>query len=64
VPGCVESGRAEIYHEIQKLMQEDPPYLWLFVQNLQYGANKNVENFDPYPNVPLWNVKTWRVPTQ
>lgn len=63
VPGCVESERAEVYHEIQKLLQEDPPYMWLFVQNLQYGANTNVENFDPYPNVPLWNVKTWRVPT-
>lgn len=61
VPGCDPEARAEIYHEIQRLMQDDPPYMWLFAQNLMYAARTNVNGFAPEPNLPLWNVHTWTI---
>ena len=44
-------------------MQDDQPYVWMYVQNQFYAANKSVEGFDPQPNVPLWNANTWRIPS-
>jgi peptide/nickel transport system substrate-binding protein len=64
LPGCNPEERAEIYHQIQALMQEDQPYVWLFVQDSMYAANANVEGFAPEPNVPLWNVNMWDAPSQ
>jgi peptide/nickel transport system substrate-binding protein len=64
LPGCDPTERAEIYHQIQAIMQEDQPYVWLFVQNVMYAANANVEGFDPQPNVPLWNVNVWDAPSE
>jgi peptide/nickel transport system substrate-binding protein len=63
VPGCAPEDRAKIYAEIQQLLLDDQPYLWLYVQNLMYAANVGVEGFDAYPNLPLWNIQTWRVRT-
>ena len=42
-------------------MQDDQPYVWLFVQNGMYAANTDVVGFAPEPNVPLWNVHTWEI---
>jgi peptide/nickel transport system substrate-binding protein len=59
VPGCDPAARAEIYHQIEKILQDDQPYVWLYVQNNMYAANKDVVGFEPYNNVPLWNIHTW-----
>ena len=61
LPGCDPAERAEIYHQIERLLQEDQPYLWLFAVNGLYAAHDNVIGFDPYPNMPWWNIHTWRV---
>jgi len=64
VPGCDPEERAAIYHEIQRILQEDQPYVWLFVQNLMYAASEDVVNFEPYANVPMWNVHNWVISAQ
>ncbi|MBN2471397.1 MAG: hypothetical protein JXN59_11780 [Anaerolineae bacterium] len=61
VPGCAIEDRAELYKEVQALMQEDLPYLWLFTQDGMYAARSSVENFDPYPSNLMWNVDMWAV---
>jgi hypothetical protein len=38
--------------------------VWLFVQNLMYAASEDVVNFEPYANVPMWNVHTWTISAQ
>ena len=63
VPGCDPAKRAEIYAQIQQLLQDDQPYLWLYVQNLMYAAGPDVAGFDAQPNLPLWNVSTWKIRT-
>jgi peptide/nickel transport system substrate-binding protein len=61
LPGCDPKQRAEIYHKIDKILQDDQPYMFLFVQNGMYAAGANVEGFDPLPSQLYWNVETWRV---
>jgi peptide/nickel transport system substrate-binding protein len=61
LPGCDPAERAQIYYEIQKILQDDQPYLWLFVQNTMYAASTEVAGFAPYANAPLWNVHTWTI---
>jgi peptide/nickel transport system substrate-binding protein len=61
LPGCDPTARAEIYHQIERLLQDDQPYLWLSVQNYFYAVHDNVIGFDPQPNMPWWNIHTWRV---
>lgn len=63
VPGCDPAERAEYYYEMQEIMQEDLPYMWLFVQNGFYAAGADVGGFDPRPSQLLWNVDAWAVST-
>ncbi len=60
-PGCVLEDRAEIYYEMQEIMQEEMPYIWLFTQNGFYAASDTVEGFDPFPAQLFWNVTEWLV---
>jgi peptide/nickel transport system substrate-binding protein len=61
VPGCDTAARAAIYHKIQKILQDDQPYMFLFVQNGMYAASSTVEGFSPLPSQLYWNVDTWTV---
>lgn len=63
LPGCDTAARAEIYHQIQELMQKDLPYVPLYAINGMYGANVNVAGFDPRPSNLFWNFETWTVAT-
>jgi peptide/nickel transport system substrate-binding protein len=62
LPGCDPADRADIYGQIDRLLQADQPYLWLFAQNDLYAAHTDVAGFDPQPHMPWWNIHTWQVP--
>jgi len=61
VPGCDPAERTKLYAEIQKIMQEDLPYVPLFTIEGYYGASAAVSGFSPYPSQMYWNVDTWSV---
>ncbi|QPC81029.1 hypothetical protein G4Y79_15095 [Phototrophicus methaneseepsis] len=61
IEGCNQEDRLALYQEAMQMLYEDQPYLWLFFGNVMVAAQPNVENFDPYPAAPLWNVDAWRV---
>ena len=61
VPGCAVAERAKLYQEIQAIMADDLPYLWLYVINGWYGARTGVGNFTPLPNQQYWNVEQWTI---
>lgn len=61
LPGCDPTARAAIYQQIERLLQEEQPYLWLYAQNSIYAAHGHVVGFDPQPNMPWWNIHTWQV---
>jgi peptide/nickel transport system substrate-binding protein len=58
VPGCAAADRAGLYQQIQNILHEDQPYIWLFARNGFYAAN-GIDGFAPYPNELYWNVETW-----
>lgn len=63
LPGCDTAGRAEIYHQIQKIAQEDLPYIPLYSIEGMYAARSDVNGFSPYPSQLYWNIDTWSVAT-
>lgn len=63
VPGCDPAERAALYYQMQEIMQQDLPYVWLFTQNGMYAASSGMTGFDPRPSNLLWNVDTWALST-
>jgi ABC-type transport system substrate-binding protein len=61
VPGCGMAERAEIYRRMQEIIQEELPFVFLFVRTSMYAARNEVEGFAPYPGNLWWNVDTWSV---
>lgn len=58
---CDETVRNEMYAEAMRMMYENPPYLWLYAGNVMVAAQGNLENFDPLPYNPSWNIDAWTV---
>lgn len=63
LPGCDVEARKELYNQGQRMVQEDTPYIFLFVRNGLYAVRNNVQGFDPFPAQLWWNVDTWSVRT-
>lgn len=61
LPGCDVEERKALYSEAQRVVQEDTPYIFLFVRNGFYAARNNIEGFDPFPAQMFWNADTWAV---
>jgi peptide/nickel transport system substrate-binding protein len=61
MPACDPAARAEIYREIQTVLQEDQPYAWLFSPHDMVAARGSISGFNPYPQAPLWNVREWTI---
>lgn len=63
LPGCDPTERAKIYAQIQKIMQDDLPYIPLYSIEGMYAASADVQGFSPYPSQLYWNVDTWALRT-
>lgn len=61
LPNCDQAERTEIYHQTQKILQDDVAYVPLFALDGLYAAQSSVNGFSPYPNALYWNVDTWNV---
>jgi peptide/nickel transport system substrate-binding protein len=61
VSGCDQEERAALYAEMQAIMYDEMPYLWMFSQNQMYAATDNVVGFDPYAQAIDWNITNWAV---
>ncbi len=59
VPGCAPEDRAPIYYELQRILQDDQAYVWLFTQNGFYAANNSITNWSPKPNNLFWRAEDW-----
>jgi peptide/nickel transport system substrate-binding protein len=65
VPGCASEERAPYYYEIQEIMNDELPYIWVTgtVGNIAYNSNWN--GIDPQPwggSIPVyWNVNEWSI---
>jgi peptide/nickel transport system substrate-binding protein len=59
LPGCDQAARAELYAEMQAIMQEDLPYIWLYAIDGMYASAGDVQGFGPFPSNLYWNVQSW-----
>jgi peptide/nickel transport system substrate-binding protein len=51
--------RKEKYGEVQKIIAEDAPYIFLYYQKAWSGQNKRVQGIDPRPLGIGWNSEDW-----
>jgi peptide/nickel transport system substrate-binding protein len=69
VPGCAPEDRAQYYKEIQEVIKEDVPYIFITGTQSNVAYNKNWVGIEPHPwsgssNEPVyWNVHAWYLPT-
>lgn len=61
VPGCATEDIQAVAWQIQELMWEEQPYLWLYAVNSAYAVNSLVDGFDPFPAAGAWNIDAWTV---
>lgn len=61
LPGCDLASRAEIYHQVERLLLEDLPFLYVAAPDEFYAATPNVLGFAPHTGDPLWNIESWVV---
>ena len=61
LPGCDMTARAALYHQVDRLLQADLPFLFVAAPDEFYAAAPNVLGFAPHTDDPLWNVESWVV---
>ncbi len=59
LPDCNPAARAESYREVQSILYDDVPYIWLYTPTEMIAASSGVLGFNPYPQRPFWNVRDW-----
>lgn len=51
--------RREKYGEVQRIIAEEAPYIFLYYQKTSSGQNKRVQGIDPRPLGIGWNSEDW-----
>lgn len=59
VPGCDPADRAPYYREIQQIIHDDVPYVFISGGVGDVGYNNRWEGIDPGPWSFYWNVQRW-----
>ncbi len=59
VPGCSPEDRAPYYKEIQQIIHDDIPYVFISGSVGNTGYNNRWGNIDPGPWSFYWNVHQW-----
>lgn len=60
VPECDTEARTDIYHDVQSVLQEDLPYIWLYASQ-DMVVSRGIAGVAPYVNQPFWNIRDWIV---
>lgn len=53
--------RREKYQEIQRLITEDSPYIFLSYNKAWSGQNKRIQGIEPTPLGIGWNSEDWYI---
>ena len=58
---CDLATRRELYAEATRILHEDQPYVWLYAYHDARAVRGSVQNFQPIPLAPFWNMDKWIV---
>jgi len=67
LPGCDQAERAELYGEIQQILHDESPWIWIGGGKTLTVAQPDLQGWDPQPNAALptgWNEDSWIIPTE
>jgi peptide/nickel transport system substrate-binding protein len=53
--------RKEKYGQVQKIVAEEAPYIFLYYQKAWSGQNKRIKGIDPRPLGIAWNSEDWYI---
>jgi len=58
-----QEGRIAIYHEVQQILSQEVPFLFICFFNSITAVPKNLENFKPNPTLAgnTWNISEWKL---
>lgn len=59
VPGCGTADRKALYSQIQQILHDDSPYVFLYSVNGLYAWQTDLQGVDPYPSQLYWNLASW-----
>ncbi|MEO0561195.1 MAG: ABC transporter substrate-binding protein, partial [Chloroflexota bacterium] len=59
--GCSNEAIIDAAFEIQDILYEEQPYLFLYALNSAYVARADVQGFSPFPAQGVWNIDQWFV---
>lgn len=60
-PDCSQASRKKVIHEVDKLLNDEVPWTFLYAGDSLVFAQKSLQNFDPKPfsTGSLWSVEKW-----
>ncbi len=53
--------RKEKYGEVQRIIAEEAPYVFLFYQRAWSGQNNRIQGIEPTPLGIGWNMEDWYI---
>jgi len=56
-----QEKRLPVYHELQAVVSEDLPNLWLYSENELHILAAGVEGLGSHPVNPFWNISSWTI---
>jgi peptide/nickel transport system substrate-binding protein len=56
---CDPEERQALYNEIEVILRDDAPYLWLYAPQTMTAVQAGVQNEVIPPHLPFWNVREW-----
>lgn len=59
LPGCDEAGRAAYYYQIQEMLHNEAPYVFLYNPLTNTVWSTNLQGVDPGPWSTYYNVEAW-----
>lgn len=58
---CNLAERQAIYSDVDQILQEDLPYIWLYANTRVHAYDADIQNIIIQANSPFWNLEDWVV---
>lgn len=59
LPGCDQAARVDLYKQVQSILKEDVPWIWVNSSIVVYAGPPNLANWQPSAVRVSWNEDAW-----
>ncbi len=64
VEGCSYADRGAIYREIQEMLHDEQPYIWLYTPRTIVGIHRRIGGVNPAPWSITYNIHEWFIKSE